>query len=146
MDTVTEADMAIALAQLGGIGVLHRNLSVEEQAAAVRQVKRFESGMVVNPITMTPDQTLAEALELMKANRISGIPIVEKSGKLCGILTNRDVRFAENPRQPVSELMTRDNLATVPIGTSRGRGAADPPPAPDREVAGRRPAAITASA
>ena len=118
MDTVTEADMAIALAQLGGIGVLHRNLSVEEQAAAVRQVKRFESGMVVNPITMTPDQTLAEALELMKTNRISGIPIVEKSGKLCGILTNRDVRFAENPRQPVSELMTRDNLATVPVGTS----------------------------
>ena len=119
MDTVTEADMAIALAQLGGIGVLHRNLTVEEQAAAVRAVKRFESGMVVNPITMTPEQTLAEALELMKANRISGIPIVEKSGKLCGILTNRDVRFAENMRQPVSELMTRDNLATVPIGTSQ---------------------------
>ena len=118
MDTVTEADMAIALAQLGGIGVLHRNLSVEEQASAVRQVKRFESGMVVNPITMTPDQTLAEALELMSANRISGIPIVEKSGKLCGILTHRDVRFAENPRQKVSELMTRDNLATVPVGTS----------------------------
>ena len=118
MDTVTEADMAIAMAQLGGIGVLHRNMDVEEQAAAVRQVKRFESGMVVNPITMTPDQTLAEALELMTAHRISGIPIVEKSGKLCGILTNRDVRFAENPRQPVSELMTRDNLATVPIGTS----------------------------
>ena len=118
MDTVTEADMAIALAQLGGIGVLHRNLSVEEQATAVRQVKRFESGMVVNPITMTPDQTLAEALELMKANSISGIPVVEKSGKLCGILTNRDVRFAENPRQRVSELMTRDNLAVVPIGTT----------------------------
>jgi IMP dehydrogenase len=118
MDTVTEADMAIALAQLGGIGVLHRNLSIEEQSAAVRQVKRFESGMVVNPITMTPDQTLAEALELMKANRISGIPIVDKLGKLCGILTNRDVRFAENPRQAVSELMTRDNLATVGLGTS----------------------------
>jgi len=119
MDTVTEADMAIALAQLGGIGVLHRNLGIEEQAAAVRQVKRFESGMVVNPITMTPDQTLAEALELMKANRISGIPIVEKNGKLSGILTNRDVRFAENPRQPVSELMTHSNLAVVPIGTSQ---------------------------
>jgi IMP dehydrogenase len=118
MDTVTEADMAIALAQLGGIGVLHRNLSIEEQALAVRQVKRFESGMVVNPITMTPDQTLADALELMKAHRISGIPIVEKSGKLCGILTNRDVRFAEHPGQRVSELMTRDNLATVPIGTT----------------------------
>ena len=118
MDTVTEADMAIALAQLGGIGVLHRNLTIEEQATAVRQVKRFESGMVVNPITMSPDQTLAEALELMKMNRISGIPVVEKSGKLCGILTHRDVRFAENPRQPVRELMTRDNLATVQIGTS----------------------------
>jgi IMP dehydrogenase len=119
MDTVTEADMAIALAQLGGIGVLHRNLSVKEQAAAVRAVKRFESGMVVNPITMTPDQTLAEALQLMKANRISGIPVVEKSGKLVGIVTNRDVRFAESPKQPISELMTKDNLATVPIGTSQ---------------------------
>jgi IMP dehydrogenase len=119
MDTVTEADMAIALAQLGGIGVLHRNLSVEEQAAAVRVVKRFESGMVVNPITMAPEQTLAEALELMKANRISGIPVVEKSGKLVGIVTNRDVRFAENPKQPVSELMTKDNLAKVALGTSQ---------------------------
>jgi len=119
MDTVTEADMAIALAQLGGIGVLHRNLSIEEQAAAIRAVKRFESGMVVNPITMAPDQTLAEALELMAANKISGIPVVERSGKLCGILTNRDVRFAENPKQKVSELMTRDNLATVPLGTSQ---------------------------
>jgi IMP dehydrogenase len=119
MDTVTEADMAIALAQLGGIGVLHRNLSLEEQAAAVRAVKRFESGMVVNPITMRPDQTLAEGLELMKANRISGIPVVEKSGKLVGIVTNRDVRFAENPKQPISELMTSENLATVRIGTSQ---------------------------
>ncbi len=119
MDTVTEADMAIALAQLGGIGVLHRNLTIEQQAAAVRAVKRFESGMVVNPITMTPDQTLAEAFELMKANRISGIPIVENSGKLVGILTNRDVRFAENPRQPVRELMTSENLATVPLGTGQ---------------------------
>ena len=117
MDTVTEVDMAIALAQLGGIGVLHRNLDVSDQAAAVRAVKRFESGMIVNPITMTPNQTLADALELMKIHRISGIPVVEKSGKLAGILTNRDVRFAENPRQPVSELMTHDNLATVPLGT-----------------------------
>ena len=118
MDTVTEADMAIALAQFGGIGVLHRNMDVDVQATAVRQVKRFESGMVVNPITMAPDQTLAEALELMKAHRISGIPIVEKSGKLAGILTNRDVRFAEHPGQKVSELMTSENLATVPLGTS----------------------------
>ena len=119
MDTVTEADMAIAMAHLGGIGVLHRNMDIEEQAAAIRAVKRFESGMVVNPITMTPNQTLAEALELMRANRISGIPIVEKSGKLAGILTNRDVRFAENPKQQVSELMTRENLATVGLGTSQ---------------------------
>jgi IMP dehydrogenase len=119
MDTVTEADMAIALAQFGGIGVLHRNLTIEEQAAAVRAVKRFESGMVVNPITIAPDQSLAEALELMRTHRISGIPVVEKSGKLCGIITNRDVRFAENLRQPVSELMTHDNLATVPLGTGQ---------------------------
>ena len=119
MDTVTETDMAIALAQLGGIGVLHRNFDVADQAAAVRAVKRFESGMVVNPITMTPDQTLADALDLMKMHRISGIPVVEKSGKLVGILTNRDVRFAENSRQPVSELMTKENLATVPLGTGQ---------------------------
>jgi IMP dehydrogenase len=113
MDTVTEADMAIVMAQLGGLGVLHRNMELEEQAAAVRAVKRFESGMVVNPITMTPDQTLADALELMKRHKISGIPITEKDGRLVGILTNRDVRFAGNPRQPVSELMTRDDLVTV---------------------------------
>ncbi len=114
MDTVTEASMAIVMAQLGGIGVLHRNLSIEEQIAAVRQVKRFESGMVVNPITITPDAPLAEAQALMRLHSISGIPVVEASGKLAGILTNRDVRFAENPNQPVRELMTRDNLATVP--------------------------------
>ena len=119
MDTVTEADMAIVMAQLGGIGVLHRNLSIEEQADAVRAVKRFESGMVVNPITMTPDQTLADALELMQKHRISGIPVVEASGRLVGILTNRDVRFAENPRQPVSELMTKDNLVTVGPGVTQ---------------------------
>lgn len=113
MDTVTEARMAIVMAQLGGIGVLHRNLSIEEQCAAVRQVKRFESGMVVNPITIAPEATLAEAQALMTANAISGIPVVEASGKLAGILTNRDVRFAENPAQPVSELMTHENLATV---------------------------------
>jgi len=119
MDTVTEADMAIVMAQLGGIGVLHRNLSVEEQATAVRAVKRFESGMVVNPITMAPNQTLSEALELMERNRISGIPVIESNGKLVGILTNRDVRFAENPNQPVSELMTSDDLATVGLGVSQ---------------------------
>jgi len=119
MDTVTEADMAIVMAQLGGIGVLHRNLSIEEQTAAVRAVKRFESGMVVNPITMAPRQTLADALELMERHKISGIPVVEPSGKLVGILTNRDVRFAENMQQPVSELMTSQNLATVPAGVSQ---------------------------
>ena len=119
MDTVTEANMAIAMAHLGGIGVLHRNLDVEAQCAAVRAVKRFESGMVVNPITMRPDQTLAEALELMRFHRISGIPVVEANGKIAGIVTNRDVRFAEHPGQPVSELMTRDNLAKVAPGTSQ---------------------------
>ncbi len=119
MDTVTEADMAIVMAQLGGIGVLHRNLTVEEQVAAVRAVKRFESGMVVNPITISPDATLGDARALMEANRISGIPVVENGGKLVGILTNRDVRFANNPAQPVRELMTHDNLATVTAGVSQ---------------------------
>jgi len=119
MDTVTEADMAIVMAQLGGIGVLHRNLTVEEQCAAVRAVKRFESGMVVNPITISPDATLGEAKALMQANRISGIPVVEVGGKLVGILTNRDVRFADNPLQPVRELMTHENLATVRPGVTQ---------------------------
>ncbi|PCD03475.1 IMP dehydrogenase [Sphingomonas spermidinifaciens] len=119
MDTVTESDMAIVMAQMGGIGVLHRNLSVEEQVAAVRQVKRFESGMVVNPITIDPTAPLREAQTLMQRHRISGIPVVESSGRLVGILTNRDVRFAENPDQPVSELMTRDNLATVKVGVTQ---------------------------
>jgi IMP dehydrogenase len=119
MDTVTEADMAIVMAQLGGLGVLHRNLTIEQQAAAVRAVKRFESGMVVNPITMRPEQTLADALSLMATNKISGIPVVEADGKLVGILTNRDVRFAENPNQPVSELMTSQNLAVVRLGVGQ---------------------------
>jgi IMP dehydrogenase len=119
MDTVTEADMAIVMAQLGGIGVLHRNLSVEEQCAAVRAVKRFESGMVVNPITIAPSATLGEARAIMQAHRISGIPVVEENGRLCGILTNRDVRFADNPSQPVRELMTSENLATVKAGVSQ---------------------------
>jgi IMP dehydrogenase len=119
MDTVTEADMAIAMAQLGGIGVLHRNLDIDAQCAAVRAVKRHESGMVVNPITIHPDATLGEAQALMQANRISGIPVVDAGGRLVGILTNRDVRFAENPLQPVRELMTTENLATVPLGTGQ---------------------------
>ena len=119
MDTVTEADMAIVMAQLGGIGVLHRNLDIEQQCSAVRAVKRYESGMVVNPITISPDATLGEAQALMTQNRISGIPVTDRSGKLVGILTNRDVRFAENSQQPVRELMTTDDLATVPLGTSQ---------------------------
>ncbi|MES2095537.1 MAG: IMP dehydrogenase [Pseudomonadota bacterium] len=116
MDTVTEADMAIVMAQLGGIGVLHRNMEIADQCDAVRAVKRFESGMVVNPITIAPDATLAEAQALMTHHRISGIPVTEKNGKLVGILTNRDVRFAGNPKQPVKELMTSENLATASIG------------------------------
>ncbi len=119
MDTVTEAKMAIVMAQLGGIGVLHRNLSIEEQCAAVRQVKRFESGMVVNPITINPGATLAEARAIMADNAISGIPVVEADGRLAGILTNRDVRFAEHPEQLVSELMTHENLATVSTGVGQ---------------------------
>ncbi|GLK55444.1 IMP dehydrogenase [Methylopila capsulata] len=122
MDTVTEARLAIAMAQAGGIGVIHRNLEPEEQAAHVRQVKKFESGMVVNPVTIAPTATLADAFELMARNGISGIPVVEgsgRSGKLVGILTNRDVRFATNMRQPISELMTKENLVTVRDGVSQ---------------------------
>jgi IMP dehydrogenase len=115
MDTVTEAKLAIAMAQAGGIGVIHRNLEPEDQAAEVVQVKKFESGMVVNPVTIAPEATLADALALMERHKISGIPVVDgkKRGKLVGILTNRDVRFAENPDQPVRELMTKENLVTV---------------------------------
>ena len=119
MDTVTEADMAIVMAQLGGLGVLHRNLDIAEQCAAVRAVKRFESGMVVNPITIAPDATLGDAQALMIQHRISGIPVADRDGKLVGILTNRDVRFAENPLQPVRELMTTENLATVGLGVGQ---------------------------
>ncbi|MBO0751145.1 MAG: IMP dehydrogenase [Bradyrhizobiaceae bacterium] len=126
MDTVTEAAMAIAMAQAGGIGVIHRNMEPEEQAALVRQVKKFESGMVVNPLTIGPEATLAEALALMEENRISGVPVVicDKAGergpgRLVGILTNRDVRFATDPRQKVADLMTRNNLVTVREGVSQ---------------------------
>lgn len=120
MDTVTEGRLAIAMAQQGGIGVVHKNLDIAEQAQEVRMVKRFESGMVVNPITITPDRTLAEALEIMGRNRISGIPVISKRSKrLVGILTNRDVRFAEDPRTPVKELMTKRGLITVPEGVSK---------------------------
>ncbi len=124
MDTVTETRMAIAMAQAGGIGVIHRNMEPDEQAAQVRQVKKFESGMVVNPLTIAPDATLADAFTMMKENEISGIPVVEgatngKAGKLVGILTNRDVRFATDPSQKVSELMTHERLVTVREGVDQ---------------------------
>ncbi len=124
MDTVTEAEMAIAMAQNGGIGVLHRNLSIEEQAEHVRRVKRFESGMVVNPLTLTPDDTLYTAQELMLEKNISGFPVVEDRdangvGKLVGVLTNRDMRFARNLDKPVRDLMTAVDLVTVKPGASQ---------------------------
>ena len=120
MDTVTECQLAIALAQAGGIGVIHRNMTPAEQAEEVRKVKRFESGMVINPITATPEAPLASVLKLMADFRISGIPVVEQpSGKLVGIITNRDVRFANNMQQPVAELMTKDNLVTVRANVNR---------------------------
>lgn len=110
MDTVTEADAAIAMAQAGGIGIIHRNMGADAQAEQVRRVKRYESGMVVNPITIRPDATLQDALTLMQRHRISGIPVTQSNGTLAGILTNRDVRFARNMKQPVRELMTSENL------------------------------------
>jgi IMP dehydrogenase len=120
MDTVTESGLAIAMAQAGGIGVIHKNLEPAQQAEEVRRVKKFESGMVINPVTIVPDATLADALKLMAEHRISGIPVVEPgSRKLVGILTNRDVRFASNPTQPVRELMTKERLVTVREGVSR---------------------------
>jgi len=117
MDTVTEARMAIAIAQEGGIGIIHRNMSVERQALEVEKVKRFESGMIVDPITLSPDRKIGEALEIMRENNISGVPIVE-DGKLVGILTNRDLRFETNFDQEVREVMTRENLVTAPVGVS----------------------------
>ncbi len=126
MDTVTDSRLAIAMAQAGGIGVIHRNLTPEQQAEEVRQVKKFESGMVVNPVTIGPDATLADARALMAAHRISGIPVVANgglgghvTGRLVGILTNRDVRFASNPLQPVRELMTHRDLVTVSENVSQ---------------------------
>jgi IMP dehydrogenase len=120
MDTVTEAPMAITMAQAGGIGVIHKNLSIEEQALAVQAVKKYESGMVVNPVTIRPSATLADALMLMESHKISGIPVVEPgSERLVGILTNRDVRFARDQRQTVAELMTHESLITVTEGCGR---------------------------
>ncbi|MFM1815665.1 MAG: inosine-5-monophosphate dehydrogenase [Pseudomonadota bacterium] len=120
MDTVTEGRLAIAMALAGGIGVVHRNLAPAEQAAQVEQVKKFVSGMVIDPVTIGPRATLEEALQLMRDHRISGIPVVEdESRRLVGILTNRDVRFADNPRTPVSELMTKEHLVTTKAGVSQ---------------------------
>jgi IMP dehydrogenase len=120
MDTVTESALAIAMAQTGGLGVIHRNLGIAEQANEVRKVKKFEAGMVVNPVTIHPEETLADALKLMADNRISGIPVVERgSKKLVGILTNRDVRFPTNAKQKIAELMTKDNLVTVRESVNR---------------------------
>src|SRR5215469_8826450 len=124
MDTVTESRLAIAMAQHGGIGVIHKNLSIDEQASEVDRVKRSESGMIVNPITLSPANRIYEALDLMKKYRISGVPITEdgsKEGRLCGILTNRDLRFETNVSRPINEVMTRDDLITVPVGTTLDR-------------------------
>ncbi len=121
MDTVTESALAIAMAQIGGLGVIHKNLSIEEQAAEVDRVKRSESGMIVNPITLAPTNRIHEALDLMQSYRISGVPITEdgsKEGRLVGILTNRDLRFETNLSRPIADVMTRDPLFTVPIGTT----------------------------
>ena len=118
MDTVTEAEMAIAMAQNGGMGIIHRNLDVEGQAAAVRRVKRYESGMVINPITIGVNAKLADAIQIMEQHNISGIPVIDEgTSKLVGILTNRDVRFADNPEQPIRELMTSENLVTMQSGS-----------------------------
>jgi IMP dehydrogenase len=121
MDTVTESLLAIAMAQHGGLGVIHKNLSIEEQASEVDRVKRSESGMIVNPITLSPSHRIHEALDLMKKYRISGVPITEdgsKEGRLVGILTNRDLRFETNVSRPIADVMTRENLITVPVGTT----------------------------
>src|SRR6478672_10789123 len=117
MDTVTEASLAIALAREGGIGMLHKNMSIERQAEHVRKVKRSESGMIIDPITLTVDATIGDALHLMRENKIGGIPIVDGGGKLAGIRTNRDLRFEEDMHRKVSEVMTKENLITAPEGT-----------------------------
>jgi IMP dehydrogenase len=121
MDTVTESGLAIAIAQQGGLGVIHKNLSIEEQASEVDRVKRSESGMIVNPITLSPEHRIYEALDLMKKYRISGVPITQdgsKEGRLVGILTNRDLRFETNVNRPIVDIMTKENLITVPVGTT----------------------------
>lgn len=117
MDTVTEASLAMALAREGGLGILHKNMTIEKQAEQVRKVKRSESGLIIDPITLFADATIGDALRLMRENKIGGIPIVDKNGKLVGILTNRDLRFEDNPKRKVSDVMTKENLYTAPEGT-----------------------------
>jgi len=118
MDTVTESRLAIAMAQLGGLGIIHKNLSIEAQAAEVDKVKRSESGMIVDPITVGPKQRIADALDLMQRYRISGVPVTDPEGRLLGILTNRDLRFETRTDLPVASVMTKENLVTVPVGTT----------------------------
>ena len=117
MDTVTEASLATALAREGGLGILHKNMTIEKQAEQVRKVKRSESGLILDPVTLMADATIGDALKLMRENKIGGIPIIDKNGKLVGILTNRDLRFEDNPKRKVSEVMTKENLYTAPEGT-----------------------------
>src|SRR5215472_6679768 len=117
MDTVTESDMTIAMARAGGIGVLHKNMSIDRQAAEVDRVKRSESGMILNPITLGPDRPVREAYALMRRFKISGVPIVDGDGRLIGIITNRDLQFERNLDQPIREAMTKDKLVTAPVGT-----------------------------
>lgn len=118
MDTVTESEMAIAMARAGGIGVIHKNMSIDRQAAEVDRVKRSESGMILNPITLGPDRPLREAVTLMQRFKISGVPVVDSGGRLVGIITNRDLQFEHDLERPISEVMTRENLVTAPVGTT----------------------------
>src|SRR5690606_19474203 len=123
MDTVTEASLAMALAREGGLGLLHKNMSIEKQVEQARKVKRSESGLILDPVTLPEDATIGDALRLMRENKIGGIPIVDKSGKLVGILTNRDLRFEHNVKQKVSDIMTKDRLVTAPEGTDLKKAA-----------------------
>jgi len=118
MDTVTESDLAIAIARQGGIGIVHKNMSIEEQAEEIDRVKRSESGMIVNPVTVSPEQTIAEAEELMRRYKISGLPVTDSKGKLLGIITNRDIRFVKDFSRKIGDVMTKENLKTVPVGTT----------------------------
>ena len=116
MDTVTEAELAIAMAQSGGIGIIHKNMTIAQQAEQVRKVKRSESGMIIDPVTLTVDKTLGDAQKIMRESKIGGIPIIDNTGKLVGILTNRDLRFQKNMARPVTEVMTTENLITAKKG------------------------------